>query len=128
MIEADYAHALIHATERGISHEEAVNKFVTILKRKGHLKLLPRIVRELGRIQIRHDRVHGARVRLARAEDKEQLREIINKKLAELNVNEEPQMVEDDTVIGGYVIETGSKMVDGSYKSALMKLYRSVIS
>lgn len=87
-------------------------KFVSYLKKRGHLSLLPRIVRALershtqGRVVLvaSQDAVTGA-----------------HKKFPDASV------VVDPKVVGGYIVRDGSTVTDASYRNALVQLYHNTI-
>lgn len=127
MIETYYAQALISTVDRGMSEEEAVEKIIALLRQKGHLKLLPRIKRRVDRIIAKRERFETPKIRVATRQDHTKLKATIEAHIQALT-DKEPRVLEDDTVIGGYVIETHNTMIDASYRSALMKLYRNIVS
>ena len=126
-LEEVYARALDSSIRGGIKAEDVLPRLVTILKRRGHIKLLPKIARNLERLLEQHTRTKTANVRVAKKTHEEKYKKEIDNARRELGL-EKATTVLDETLIGGYVVEGGSKMIDASYKTALLKLYRTFIS
>lgn len=120
-----YAQAIyelgIDATPKQKKHY--IDALFALLQRKGHKKLLPDILKEYQKIVV------------AGAEKKAAKLTIVNKKQAEpakLELKKYASFAgsmtlhEDDTLIGGFVYDDGDTVIDGSYKQALLTLYRTL--
>ena len=88
------------------------------------MQLLPAILREYKKIKnVGKDNVV---IRVADSEDDISI-EKANKKYQEsFDSSIKPQIETDRTLIGGFQIQSNSKMIDASYKNALVKLYQNM--
>lgn len=116
-MEQAYAQALWKAVEGGKSPKEAVHAVHAMLVRQGRVGLMPRIERALKRIAAREA---AARPKLFVAREKDA-------KLAlEKSGLDESDVFIDESLIGGWRLESLDKLVDNSYKSRLLEIYSSV--
>jgi F0F1-type ATP synthase delta subunit len=126
-----YAEALYRAAHahHSVDVDVLVTRLVAVVRERGHLRLLPAIVREydtLMRMRSTTDEVH---VRVARESDHAKHTARIEQDIAMLNASGRPvRTIVDDTVIGGYALETNGTRVDRTYKQALLELYSSLIT
>ncbi len=121
----DYAAALISLKQAGNDDETIVRGLVRTLRARGHLRLAPRILRAYAQAEAEHERKHRATLVVARSEDAQKFAVPIEQAHAMLGATDtRPEVVVDDTLVGGYVLTTGTHMLDASYKQALIALYR----
>lgn len=120
-----YAHALYRAT-RG--KDEATQRaytesLVTVLKKRGHESLLPAILASFTRATEKK----GVKtvITVAREEDAAEAQRVLEEYATEFDTAQHEVAV-DDTIIGGYVIRGNDKILDRSFKSALLNLYQKV--
>jgi F0F1-type ATP synthase delta subunit len=101
---------------------DSAKSIVTLLKTKGALALLPRVVGSLSRIAEKTSsgevvvvaHINAKKNALAAAET--------------LGINSKEVIVRtDDTLIGGYIVSKKGVQIDASYKSALLSVYRSAV-
>lgn len=108
--------------------DRLVESLVALLKRKGHLSLRPAIAREYRRLSMLEGEKGRARVVLAREQDAAKFRNEIAEELAAISMTGESRQEYDGTLVGGYRIEHKDTVVDASYKTQLLSLYRKMLS
>lgn len=123
----DYAQALVLALEHaGPTHaDETIARFVAVVRRRGHGRLIPKIVAAFSREA-------GARERRTRMEVtvadpqviKSNAKEIAGHAQALGVAPEALAFTVDETLIAGYRLKTRDRIVDASGKRALLELYR----
>lgn len=103
---------------KAVDRSHAFQSFMTYIRARGYAPLLPRILSEYERINVTSEEknVHVTMVK------KHPYKEL----LASHGIEGEAELTIDETLIGGYRIETESKLIDASYKNALLKLYHSI--
>jgi len=126
MLKNDYIEATSALLSEGKDFDGVIKSLKEVLDKKGHQKLYKPILNGL-QIKIENSlETNVAQVSVARQKDLEILKERISKSLIELESDEYDANV-DLSLIGGYVIEHNNKIIDNSYKSRLVTLYRSLI-
>lgn len=106
--------------------DEFAKKLVAYLKKRGHLSLLPAIV---ARVERMAGAKAGAKVVLAKAGDAQKFATSIASALTTMGVPaDDYTLVVDERVVGGYVIEGKGKVVDRTYRTALVNLYQKITS
>lgn len=126
-----YAEALYRAAHSNHTTDAGtlVDRLVTIVRERGHLRLLPAITREYEMLVTMRSTSDEAHVRVARTTDNDTHHARIARDLATLGAPEQPvRVVVDETVIGGYSVEANGTRIDRTYKRALLELYSSLIS
>jgi len=123
-----YAHALHKAV---LKHPEQAERYADnlqkIVEKRRHEKLLPAIVRRYQRI-VSSMRSDVSTVTVASKHDLEKYRKEISEAKNALGLSPSIQEVENDSLIGGYVVQGKGKRIDGSYKRMLIALYRYMTS
>ena len=106
----------------GDDSKARVDAFFSYLKEKGYLKLLPLILTE-----------YNILASATSAKDQTIIRVVKNispadaKALAKKHdVSDDVEVIIDENVVGGYIVETPSTYTDVSHKHALLKLYQSL--
>jgi len=121
-MEKTYAKALYDLTVKpGADAAKLVDSLIAHLKAEGRLKLLPRILRELKRLDARHTSLADF---LEVASEKEKAAAHAEAKA--LGINAEP--VVNETLVTGWRARTGSRIIDRTGKRALLDLYRTITS
>jgi F0F1-type ATP synthase delta subunit len=114
------AQVLHKATTSHTKAEAAVfmDSFMSYMNLRGYKGLLPRVLKEFERL---HDRSHDESVvvTVAKARD-------IAPLLQKHHIEEKAITKIDETIIGGYHIETKSSQIDATQKNALLTLYRNL--
>ncbi len=96
----------------------ALDSFVTFIHARGYAKLLPQILAEYERLSDRKEEADVV-VTFAKQHDVKNI-------LALHGIEKKAQTRIDETIVGGYTIETDSRFIDASYKNALVRLYQSL--
>jgi F0F1-type ATP synthase delta subunit len=122
----DYSTGVLELILNGMSPETALEKLRAMLSSRGHERLYPKILRELLTEASRTASRNTATVTLARKDDARALHGDIESALHTLGVTEH-DIVIDETITGGFVVEAKEKRIDRSYKKSLLTLYRSLI-
>ncbi len=126
-----YAEALYNASY-GKDDEQCdvlVLNLVGILRRRGHMGLLPKIMREYEKIELVRSTSTSASLRLAREEDRSRFADQIAAYARIMGVTPDDCTTHiDPTVIGGYSVEAKGKRVDRTHKRILLELYRKLIT
>ena len=127
---SQYAEALYSAAKEHPHKEDAMlTNLVETLKKNGHTHFLPRIVRSLLRFRARDEKERTIRItssaELSEKETQELLRKEPFKNLLDAS-HKRVERVVDDSIIGGVIVSTKAERIDGSYKRALIELYKSL--
>lgn len=130
-----YAEALVQALRGGTVKTDKdikalITRFRDVVKAHGHEALLGLIPRELERVAERESSRNTAtlitantksRTKWAHAYDHFEKEGIIPKGSTRHDIV-------DDSIIGGYQIKTRDTLIDASYKTSLVELYRNIIN
>ena len=121
-----YAQALYDTTAHTSPEvrDARVESFLALLKRKGHEKLLPSIVSHFERLAEVKREKEQAVLLLARLSHADDMKRRAFRYYAPADGAVTP--VEDDRIVGGFVLKDGDVIVDGSYKRMLINLYRKL--
>jgi F-type H+-transporting ATPase subunit delta len=125
----NFAQALFDLTY-GASEAEALratDKLIELLKKESRLALLPAIVREYERMVRKAEAHTRLTVSVAKASDRQRYAGVIARDAALLGNTEVEEIVEDPSLVGGYVLEANGSRIDQSYKNRLLSLYRELI-
>jgi len=100
--------------------------FLDVLKKRGVLGLLPKILTILEHA-INRDKSQKATLVLARDSDKDKILEAVGDDFGKISTLKEDLNIKiDESIIGGYRLETSGDLIDESYKSRLLSIYRAV--
>lgn len=99
------------------------DSLLAYMKAKGHVALLPQILSILSRAP----ESDVAIVKVRDAEDAKKYKKEIDATLSELGAQGSHRTVLEPRLVGGYSVRAGGKLVDKSFRSALVTLYQSVI-
>jgi len=117
---ADTYARVIRDTKREDRSADFLASLLGFMKAKGHMSLLPSVVRILEREPERAD----VSVTVAREKDAKRFARSIEDSLKLLGTEEEPAVSIDPRIVGGYAVRAGSRVLDRSFRSALVTLYR----
>ncbi len=121
-----YVTALTSSLISGTAPEEVLLNIKSLLLRKGHLRLWPQILRATKRVLEAKLKSHSPQVTVAKscviAESK------IKSALVLIGVAETEAYTEvvDTTLVGGFTACFKGKLIDQSYKRALVNLYLNI--
>lgn len=118
-----YARLILDAPE-GKAGQAFAEKLVAYMKAKGHLSLIPTMLRIAERIP----RKDTATVTVRSEADVVKLKPKIKESLKVLGYDDKPEIVVDPDIVGGYTAVFAGKAVDKSFRSALLAVYRNTIS
>jgi len=128
-LEKKYAQALADLAKNKSSDEISVIflNFISLLKKRGHYSLLPKILKSLENIKQKKD-LNAVEfiVSSAKQEDKFKPKLVEFKKY--FSGEEKVKTKIDETIVGGFIIKSKNIIIDGSYKKALMSLYNKFTS
>lgn len=125
-----YATALFRALSGAEPHaqDQMLERFIGMVRSRRHERLLPAIVRSFERKTERAQQKQFVHVTFADTTDTHKMDESIQKDLQALGVHGVPHITtQDQTLIGGYVINAHGKRLDASYKNTLLQMYHSLI-
>ncbi len=114
-----YAKALKKLLSEGFDVNDAFANFIKVLKRRGAIGLLPKIVLQLESMEMR-EQAYKPTLSVARDSDF-----TMATKDAVVGVLPVEKVI-DKTLIGGYKIEQNGTLIDTSYKGVLLDLYRKI--
>ncbi len=115
-----YAKAMHLLHLEGKSDSEVVSGTITTLKKRGAVRLLPKVLKAYKHLADRAQSTSSV-LTIARASDKAAA-------LVESNAKEGTVVKIDSGIIGGYRLESGSSLVDNSFKTRLLQVYRNATS
>lgn len=115
-----YAAVIREAEENNLGKPFA-EKLLRYMKAKGHLSLLSQIVK----VSARASKKGIATVTVAKRHDVEKHKTAISAALKSLSVDDH-LVTEDERMVGGYMVRAKGKIIDNSFRSALVSLYRSI--
>ena len=122
----NYAKALISAAKTEKDTDALLAHFLDVLKKRGVLGLLPKILTILEHA-INRDKSQKATLVLARDSDKDKILEAVGDDFGKISTLKEDLNIKiDESIIGGYRLETSGDLIDESYKSRLLSIYRAV--
>lgn len=113
---------LLHAGEKP---DVVFANLKAVLERRGHLRLLPRILRVLEREVAQSEKSRQAKVIVARASDADSA--LVAELMQEIGTTKsQVHVLVDETIIGGAIVRHNHTESDASYKTALYTLYQSI--
>ena len=95
------------------------------MKKKGHLSVLPQMLRIVEREQKENATVH---ITVARESDITKYQKDIDEVVRTLGGTESPRVSIDPNVVGGFSVRSGSHLVDTTIRSSLVNIYQNAIS
>ena len=97
------------------------------MERRGHDHFYPKVVRDLAQLWERHEQQHSPVVSLAREQDATELADTIAAQLSTLGAPTEYRTEIRPEQVGGSIARYNHRVIDGSYKDALLRLYKRVL-
>ena len=126
-MQAAYTTAVLDLLKRGVDPSKVFRGLQTTLQARGHGKLYARIIRQVAR-RLPHALRPSVKLTVAREADVAHYEEAIQAAMRSLNATEQPIVVIDDALIGGFIAESADQRVDQSHHRKLRSLYQSVIN
>lgn len=99
------------------------DSLVAYMKSKGHTALIPQVLRMIERAP----KKDSAIVIVKNDSDAKKYKKDIEASLSALGVTGAHQTVEDPRVVGGYSVRAKGKMIDKSFRTALVSLYHASV-
>lgn len=123
-----YSIAVYTAIKNGVKPAEALKRLTDILARQGHSALYPRILKTLERSLEKEEGKDTMTVRIAREKDAKTYKSEIAAFREAQGLSGEEEVIVDETIVGGYVLEGKGARTDASYKTSLISIYKSLIN
>ncbi|MBY0539090.1 F0F1 ATP synthase subunit delta [Patescibacteria group bacterium] len=116
-----YAAVIREAEENNLGKPFA-EKLLKYMKAKGHLSLLSQVLR----LTARASKKGITTVTVAKKNDTDKYKAGISAALKSLSADTHHVVIEDERMVGGYTVRAKGKLIDNSFRSALVSLYRSI--
>ncbi len=114
---------------KSIKGKNAVKNLVGSLKEKGYLKLLPSILIEYRKLQEDSGKKEATCIHVAKLQDAKLFEREIQQSIKRLSFDlEKSKVVENQSIIGGFIVEKNGYEIDKSYRSRLVSLYKRLMS
>lgn len=124
MLAHQYAHAVIALIREGQDVDHVLTRLDAVLADKGHQKLKRAVLAYVEKLL--DEGTNAPHVRVARREDADAYKDTIRAFSDQYGMAETPEVIVDETLIGGFQFDTKNVRVDHSWKRALTELYRSI--
>ena len=128
MIVQDYSSAIFDLLVKQRGDEAVFASLQSLLKKKGHEKLYPHILKDLLKKFEKNAKQTSTKVFVRREKDAQSLESSILKAVATLSTDTNFTTQVDPTLIGGFKVVGQDKVIDQSYKKQLLAVYRSLIA
>lgn len=126
-MKGQYIEAVLALLNQGKNPSEVFSGLKQALEKKGHGKLyasiLHGVLTKLRAVRISTQAV----VTVSATSDAKKMKNEIEEALAILHAEKSYEVVEDQSIIGGFTLLQNNMLLDKSYKTALINLYRSII-
>lgn len=120
-----YVTAILESLKSGVDTDTVLCGFARTIEARGHERLRLPVLQSV--LQVLRAKRPDTRVLVASETDRQKQQTAIEAALSSLGAPAtEVTYTIDDTIVGGYIAEHKATRVDASYKSALLKLYRSI--
>jgi F0F1-type ATP synthase delta subunit len=113
-----YAQVLWRILDNGMDHAHAVSSLAKVLKRDGRMALMPKIAKAFRRIA-QAQAAKSPRIFVARSA------EITHAQKASGHPN--ASVTVDETLIGGWRLESAESIIDRSFKKYLLDIYNAAV-
>lgn len=120
-----YIKAVLEMVHEGRDPAEVLQKLREVLDRRGHSRLYHAVLRGVARV-LEARGTKDATVVVASEAGYQKYQTVIEQALSEFGAKQSPEVIVDDTIIGGYIVEAEHKQLDKSYKTKLVSLYRNI--
>lgn len=124
----EYSKAAIELASSKLDITSVLTNLKALLQKRGELKLLPTVLKNMLRETTQYEKKHTPHVRLYDKDEIQKFRDLIDKELSEMDTHSDIKLVTDSTVIGGYSITTNQKSIDKTYKKQLLNVYHAVVN
>ena len=126
-MEQVYAQALWEMIKKGTEPKKAVHALHETLVARGREVLFPRIAKAFERIAARESNRSDITLHIASAKDEHHAKAAAKKVMAHMKLEEKEitNVRIDESLIGGWRIESGEQLIDASYKKHLLSIYNA---
>lgn len=123
-----YAQALLGASQKKSEQEmnEYFDTFISLLKHKSEYKMLPTIVREYKALVERSKKGAGTTLVVRTQEEADKFIKELDA-MGDTFDTSNMQIIEDETIVGGYIAKNSTSMLDRSYKKGLVDMYKNLV-
>ena len=121
----NYIKAVCDLIRNGSDIDVVLKNLLTVLKEKGHQSIHVAILEGVYKELTAFTGTSTVLI-LRKSSDATSYAKAIADDFAHLGTTEKPTIKEDDTLIGGYIVEHDHKRIDKSHKSQLVTLYRNI--
>ena len=123
-----YINATLTLLAEGAATDKILSDLKRVLEAKGHTRLYASILRGLLRQMDAKQHTGDVTIILAKEADLTKHKEAIESALERYTDGPDHTTTVDENIIGGFVLRFGNTVLDQSYKTRLVKLYRSLIT
>lgn len=116
-----YAQVLVKMIDKGVAPHAAVQKLHENLTEHGRGALFLKIARAFERLMQKRNQKTNVRLFVAKQDDARHAKSEAEHALG--SVHEHMQVHTDSSLIGGWRVESGEKLVDMSYKKQLLSIF-----
>lgn len=127
MLVHDYIGATSQLLQSGHDLDTVISHLQSVLARKGHQKLYPRILKGLIEQYEKTIAKRTTSVIVGRTSDSERFKDEIRALLDSIGADDARTTIIDPHIIGGFKLKRAGTMIDRSYKKQLLALYRTLI-
>lgn len=120
-----YIKAVLEMVHEGKDPAEVLQKLREVLDRRGHTRLYHSVLRGVARV-LEARGTKSATVVVANEAGYQKYQAAIEAALQEFGAKHSPEVIVDETIVGGYIVEAENKQLDKSYKTKLVSLYRNL--
>jgi len=120
-----YIQAILEMIQTGTDSEKVFNGLQKTMQAKGHMRLYAPVLRGVLRVLETKKDTDTATVIVTKDSDIQKYSEVIKQTLSEVKAGNDFSTKVDDTIIGGVIIKNNNTIVDLSYKTTLLNLYRA---
>ncbi len=116
--------AYLEKNEKDFS--EFFENFISSLKEKGMIKILPKVLREIESLEEKSKNDSKTTLILKDKSIFDEIKSELDKHSETFNLGE-LDIQEDEAMVGGFVLKDKKNMLDRSYKTALINLYNRMV-
>ena len=120
-----YIQATLQMIQSGTDSQLVFDGLQKTMRAKGHMRLYGPVLRGALRILETKKDTLGSIIVVANDADIEKYAETIKQILTSIEADADFSTVIDPTIVGGVIVKNNNTIVDRSYKTTLLNLYRS---
>ena len=120
-----YITAVLELFEKGQESSQVLEGLKQTLKKRGHERLYASVLRGVERV-LEAGGTETSRVIVASSAAYEKQKAAIEAALQSLGADGAPEVIVDETIVGGFIAEANDTQLDKSYKTKLVSLYRNL--